>query len=32
MVLTSNQKLQLNKDILEYLANNDYNKTAAVFA
>ena len=32
MVLTSNQKTQLNKDILQYLANNDYQKTAAVFA
>lgn len=32
MVLTSNQKSQLNKDILQYLANNDYSKTAAVFA
>lgn len=32
MVLTTNQKAQLNKDLLEYLANNDYPKTAAVFA
>ena len=32
MVLTSNQKTQLNKDLLEYLVNNDYTKTAAVFA
>jgi hypothetical protein len=32
MVLTSNQKSQLNKDLLEYLLNNDYKNTAAVFA
>jgi hypothetical protein len=32
MVLTSNQKVQLNKDLLEYLLNNDYQKTAEVFA
>ncbi len=32
MVLTTNQKSQLNKDILEYLANNDYMKTASIFA
>lgn len=32
MVLTTNQKNQLNKDLLEYLANNDYTKTAAIFA
>lgn len=32
MVLTTNQKNQLNKDILEYLANNDYAKTASIFA
>jgi len=32
MVLTSNQKTQLNKDLLEYLLNNDYRRTAEVFA
>ncbi len=32
MVLTTNQKTQLNKDLLEYLLNNEYEKTAAVFA
>jgi platelet-activating factor acetylhydrolase IB subunit alpha len=32
MVLTSKQKEQLNKDMLEYLVKNDYPKTAEVFA
>lgn len=32
MVLTQNQKNQLNKDILEYLTKNDYTKTAQIFA
>ena len=32
MVLTQNQRTQLNKDILEYLSNNEYKKTAEVFA
>ncbi len=32
MVLTENQKKQLNNDILEYLANNGYAKTSEVFA
>lgn len=32
MVLTQNQKNQLNKDILEYLVKNEYPKSAQVFA
>ena len=32
MVLTSNQKNQLNKDILEYLVKNEYPQTAEVFS
>lgn len=32
MVLTTNQKTQLNKDLLQYLTNNEYERTAAVFA
>jgi hypothetical protein len=32
MVLTGKQKDQLNKDILEYLAKNDYAETAQKFA
>ena len=32
MVLTANQKNQLNKDILEYLVKNDYPKTAEIMA
>ena len=32
MVLTQTQKTQLHKDLLEYLVNNDYPKTAEVFA
>ena len=32
MVLTQNQKTQLNKDILEHIANNGYSKSAEIFA
>lgn len=32
MVLTQTQKNQLHKDLLEYLANNEFVKTAEVFA
>jgi len=32
MVLTSKQKDQLNKDILEYLVKNEYKDTAQAFA
>lgn len=32
MVLTESQKKQLNRDILEYMANNQYVKAAQVFA
>jgi len=32
MVLTSKQKDQLNKDILEYLVKNEYKETALKFA
>lgn len=32
MVLTSKQKDQLNKDILEYLVKSDYKDTAQKFA
>lgn len=32
MVLTANQKTQLNKDLLEYLVKNDYTATAEKFA
>ena len=32
MVLTSKQKDQLNKDILEYLVKNDYKEAAQIFA
>jgi len=32
MVLTTNQKNQLNKDILEYLIKNDYGASAEKFA
>lgn len=32
MVLTQTQKSQLHKDILEYLANNEFPKTASIFA
>lgn len=32
MVLTSKQKDQLNKDLLEYLVKNEYPRTAEVFA
>lgn len=32
MVLTQSQKTQLHKDLLEYLANNEFPKTAQAFA
>ena len=32
MVLTSSQKNQLNKDLLEYLVKNEYPKTAEIFS
>lgn len=32
MVLTTTQKAQLNKDILEYLVKNDYNKSSEIFS
>lgn len=32
MVLTQTQKAQLHKDLLEYLANNEFPKTAQTFA
>ena len=32
MVLTQNQKSQLNKDILEYLVKNDYPRAAEALA
>lgn len=32
MVLTQTQKTQLHKDFLEYLVNNDFPKTAPIFA
>ena len=32
MVLTQNQKNQLNKDILEYLVKGQYEKSAQMFA
>jgi hypothetical protein len=31
-MLTQSQKAQLHKDILEYLANNQFQKTAETFA
>ena len=32
MVLTQSQKTQLHKDFLQYLVNNDFPKTAQIFA
>lgn len=31
-MLTQTQKAQLHKDLLEYLSNNNYTKTANIFA
>ena len=31
-MLTQNQKVQLNKDILEYLVKNSFASTAEIFA
>lgn len=31
-MLTQTQKSQLHKDLLEYLSNNNFEKTAATFA